>query len=425
MVDVKLGGLVLLALGLCLACEKKDGTTGDPTPSAGTSGSGGSSTTPVDTTSMGGDSAEPVRKGERGSSCDSTADCEEDLTCIVTHDCPAGVACANKSCQPSNFNLMGTGKRCHISECKTKADCCGDMPAQAPAKCANRDSICTQPTYPGCTTGLTCVLGSDTCGKGTCSGRCNYDGKACLTSAECAQNTCDPVTEFCTVTQTSCSVASGLSCTTITNTCTLTPTCNCVNPDYEPTHDICTDEDCEGICGFTCEDDRCVVDDRCAGDEECPATTPFCNAGTCGECRTTDDCDDEACISGHCGPECKADTQCGVFEACQQGACVYVGCRSDRECVLQAGSASAAPSQDPRLAKCSIASGVGTCVMPCEIDAQCAPSEVCLAGVCKYIGCETDSECKTIAGIHDLPVPTPERPWSTTAVCQPEDSAAP
>jgi hypothetical protein len=433
MEHVKLGGVVLLALGLCLACEKKD-PADDPhtvAPIAGTSGTGGSTTTPDDPQGGAGTDATEVRKGERGSSCDSTADCEKELTCIVTHDCPAGVACANKSCQPSNFNLTGTGKSCHISDCKTKADCCGDMPTQAPIECANRESICSQPSFPGCAAVACTAATADICGKGRCEGLCAYSKynatslARCMTSAECPGNVCDPVTNLCALTGSDCSAA-GSPCVTYTNTCSATLSCNCVNADYDPTKPICTDPDCEGICGFTCKDDRCVVDDTCGGDAECPVTTPFCNAGTCGECKTNDDCDaDVMCISGHCGPACKADTQCGVFEACQAGSCVYVGCRTDRECVLRAGNVEGVASQDPRLAKCSIEDDIGSCVMPCEIDAQCAPTEVCLAGICKYIGCETDSECKTIAGLHDLPVPTPERPWITTTVCKPEDAAAP
>src|SRR6478752_9462362 len=139
----KLGGVALLALGLCFACEKKDDAADDNkqvnVSGASTSaGTGGSAMTPLTPSGAGGaDGAEEVRKGERGSSCDSTVDCEDELTCIVTSNCPAGVACANKTCQPSNFNLMGTGKSCQISDCKTKADCCGDKPLVAPAKCAN------------------------------------------------------------------------------------------------------------------------------------------------------------------------------------------------------------------------------------------------------------------------------------------------
>ncbi len=409
MVRTKVWGASLLALGLFLACNKGS----DPAPSAnGAAGVGGSTTTPAET--AGGDASVEVRKGERGSSCDSTNDCAEELSCVVTHDCPAGVACSNKSCQPSNFEVEGTGKRCHVSDCKTTTDCCGDMPQKAPAKCERRDSICTKPTLAGCSQ-VRCATAAE-CGKGTCAGQCSLDAAKCLTTADCLTNTCDTTTEpdLCSLTGTDCS-----SFTCSLNTCSL-PLCNCVNPEYDPTNPICTDPDCEGICGFVCEEDRCVVDTTCAADTECPLTTPYCAKGECQECRTSEDCEDEACVDGHCGPVCEVDTQCGVFEACQANECVYVGCRTDRECVLQAASSKAASSQDPRLAKCSIENNRGTCVFPCEIDAQCAPSEVCLANVCKYIGCETDSECKTIAGLHNLPVPTPERPWVTTAVCKAE-----
>ncbi len=422
--QMKLGGVALLGLALCFSCQKSDNNVEQPQPmnTAGTGGAGATGGSGGTAVSEGGDGTEPVRRGERGSSCNSTADCADELTCIVTDDCPTGVACANKTCQPSNFNLTGTGKSCHIIDCATKKDCCGEMPQQAPAKCANRDSICTKPNLTGCTTGLTCVLGSTTCGEGTCTGRCNYDGKACQVTADCDPNTCDAVTHLCSLTSADCTTT---ACTTVANTCTLTPTCVCTNPDYDPTDPICTDPDCEDICGFTCKEERCVVDDSCLADAECPVTTPYCVASACVECKSDTDCEDEKCIKGHCGPKCKADTQCAVFEACQNGECVHVGCRSDRECVLQARSGTATSTQDPRLAKCSIVGDVGTCVMPCDIDAQCAPTEVCLNGVCKYIGCETDAECKTIAGLHDLPVSTPERPWVTTAVCKPEDSAAP
>ena len=83
------------------------------------------------------------------------------------------------------------------------------------------------------------------------------------------------------------------------------------------------------------------------------------------------------------------------------------------------------PTQDARLAKCNIENAIGTCVFPCEIDAQCAPTEVCLEGVCEYIGCETDGECKSIAGLHNQPVPTDEKPWVTTAQCRAETAPAP
>lgn len=416
---LRLSGLTLVLIGCAVGCQKSDPETPVIPPAvAGSGGSGGGGSAAA-MAGEGGAAAgdEPgVRKGERGSSCDSTNDCADDLSCVVTHDCPVGVNCANKSCQPSNFGLMGSGKSCFISECSSKADCCGDMPETLPAKCAKRNSICNTPYVPGCTTKV--CTGNQECGEGTCAAStCYYGATACMTTADCPVNSCDAVSQTCAVSTLACSATACL-----TNTC-LTRYCNCTNPEYAPTSAICSDPDCEGVCGFNCEEDRCVVDTRCGSDLECGATTPHCDDGKCVECLTDADCEKEECIDGHCGPECKTDTQCKVFEACQAEECVYVGCRSDRECVLQAGTA--APTQDPRLAKCRIEDEIGTCVFPCDIDAQCAPSEVCLDGVCEYIGCETDSECKTIVGLHNLPSPTPERPWVTTVECRAESSAKP
>ena len=408
-----------MLLGLAAACEqepaKAPAESGNSSAgSAGSAGAGGSGGTGLD--GGGGQEEDGVRKGERGSSCDSSNDCEDGLSCIVSNDCPVGVACSNKSCQPSNFGLMGTGKRCFVSECENKADCCGDLPEVAPEKCAVRKNVCQTPTLTGCTVKL-CTSKQD-CGPGTCpASTCSLSGDSCLATTDCEANTCDLTTMKCTVTQADCSVTACVS-----NVCPV-HYCNCQNPDYLPTSPICTDPDCEGICGFTCRDERCVVDSRCSADTECGAAKPYCEKGACAECRTSDDCEMEECIDGRCGPECEADTQCKLFEACQSGKCAFVGCRTDRECVLQAGQAGSA--QDARLAKCLVEEGRGKCVMPCEIDAQCAPSEVCLEGVCEYLGCETDGECKTIAGLHNLPAPTPERPWTTKVECRADTSAAP
>jgi hypothetical protein len=424
--SLHLGGLALVLVGLAVACEQepsKSGPTSSQTGGSGGTGSGGTGGLDAGLSGEGGADDEEVRKGERGSSCDSSNDCEEGLSCIVSNDCPTGVACANKSCQPSNFEIMGTGKQCHVIDCATTEDCCGDKPLEMPEKCVDRERICSQPTLLDCSSSI-CT--SDTvCGSGTCpASTCSLDGEACQVTADCELNTCNTAS-----TPDLCSI-SGADCSSITCTTNLCPTtyCDCTNPDYDPENPICSDPDCEGICGFACEEERCVVDDSCDIDADCVAvTTPFCDdSGTCVECLTSEDCgeDEEVeCVAGRCGPECEVDTQCALFEACQANECVYVGCQSNRECVLSATDAD--PTHDPRLAKCNVENGIGTCVFPCEIDAQCAPTEVCLEGVCEYIGCETDGECKTIAGLHNTPIPTEERPWVTTAVCRAETPLAP
>jgi len=412
---LKSGGLALLVFGMAVACEEEKSSPqvapADPNTNTGDdAGNDGPDAGP---------DAEPpdeVRKGERGSSCDSTNDCQDGLSCIVTNDCPYGVACANKSCQPSNFEIMGTGKQCHVTECTGTADCCGDMPLEAPAKCEKRESICNTPTLPGCVFAY-CTEDAE-CGTGTCEGSCYWDDEKCLTTTDCALNECvpgaEPDTDTCSLSLTDCAVSGVCS----TNTCS-TPICNCENPEYDPLDPICSDEDCEGICPYVCDQELCTVDLGCDLDADCALTTPFCDAGKCVECLTSDDCEDEECVNGRCGPECEQDTQCSLFETCQSNACVYVGCQSDRECVLSAGGDAA---KDPRLATCNIEDGIGTCVFPCEIDAQCAPTEVCLDGVCEYIGCETDGECKTILGLHNQPTSSDDRPWTTTAVCREDTS---
>jgi hypothetical protein len=420
---------LVLAYGALMACE----TTSTDADMDGQGASGGDVGAESGGQSSGGLSAggasggaAAVALGERGSSCDSSSDCEEELSCIVTAGCPVGVACANKTCQPSNFEIMGTGKQCHIVECAEREDCCGDMPLEAPEKCDVRNNVCNQPNVPGCSV-ITCTS-DDQCGLGTCTGLCNYEPEVpCLTAAECTENVCEfpngtggggsvGYPGVCSLSLTSC--YSDLDCAT--NACS-TPYCRCENPDYDPADPICEDEDCEGICGWTCEEELCVPDTSCNIDADCiNLTTPFCDDGTCVACLTDDDCEDEACIAGSCGPECEVDTECGLFEVCQGDACVYVGCQTDRECVLSAGNQGS--DQDPRLSVCLIEAGVGTCVFPCDIDAQCGTTEICVDSVCEYIGCETDTECKTIAGLHDRPPPTDEQPWTTSAECRTESS---
>jgi hypothetical protein len=78
-------GLVLTALGLALACKQEpdEPTPMTPTSTAGSSSGGSGGTAPA---AEGGAPDDAVRKGERGTSCDSTNDCADDLSCVVTRD---------------------------------------------------------------------------------------------------------------------------------------------------------------------------------------------------------------------------------------------------------------------------------------------------------------------------------------------------
>src|SRR6188472_2539762 len=72
----------------------------------------------------------PAKGGERNESCFSKNDCGSNLSCI------------NNRCTPTDFDLLVTGKECMIEDCTETADCCGEVPVEAPAKCNGYTAIC-------------------------------------------------------------------------------------------------------------------------------------------------------------------------------------------------------------------------------------------------------------------------------------------
>jgi len=196
----------------------------------------------------------------------------------------------------------------------------------------------------------------------------------------------------------------------------LNKSCKCNNPDFMPLSDICTDPECEDICLLRCQDSLCLQDTSCKTDAEClQKGSKICDGGRCVECTVDKDCDvknDETCESGLCHKPCTQNEECGLFEECQKGDCVYVGCSSDRECILAAnrgtqingsgGTANQNPapissSSDPRLYKCLAStdgSKINTCQIPCENDGSCGQFQVCDAGYCRFVGCNDDEECR-------------------------------
>ena len=96
-------------------------------------------------------------------------------TCLARNDCDTGLACLNGVCAKNEFGIDVTVKQCTRVECSEDADCCGDRPTSAPAKCRGRDQICdpASRTVPGCiqttcTSDAVCMGG--TCPMGVCSG---------------------------------------------------------------------------------------------------------------------------------------------------------------------------------------------------------------------------------------------------------------
>jgi hypothetical protein len=155
------------------------------------------------------------------------------------------------------------------------------------------------------------------------------------------------------------------------------------------------------------------------------------------QCTEDTDCnvkDDETCEKGLCHKPCKQNEECGLFEECSKGDCVYVGCQTDRECILAAsrgsqggtggtsGNAQAAVSgpDDPRLYKClpsEPGSKINACKIPCENDGSCGQFQACDEGYCKFVGCKTDDECRAYLGIANQ-MTSDAKPYVTTATCE-------
>lgn len=361
----------------------------------------------------------PAAAGERGTSCQAKNDCGPNLSCIT------GV------CQPADFDLSSTGKECYRVECEETEDCCGDKPLNAPTKCRRRSQVCT-PTVAGCPTGTTCT-DTAACGGGTCAGLyCSSTFLSCATTDNCEQDECDFGLIGAGGAGTGTCTLSGLTCTsnaqcTLTNQCTGTGICNCNNPNYDPLDPICTDADCDNICERVCQNELCVLDTSCELDTDCPPTTPLCEmtaqgSMACVECASDTDCqtvadledDADECRQGFCVTPCKGDAECPALHACDAGTCTYVGCRTNRECIL---ARLAVEPGDPRLSRCDIENGIGTCKIECEIDAHCQLDQICVGGACEYIGCSSNDECKSILNLHNL-VSSTDRPWIPEGECR-------
>ncbi|HEY6080383.1 MAG TPA: hypothetical protein VIW29_16325 [Polyangiaceae bacterium] len=363
---------------------------------------------------------QPETRGKRGERCQAR------------NDCDAGLACLNGLCAKNEFEIDVKAMHCDRVDCSTDVDCCGDRPTTAPTKCKDRDVICTQPTVSDCSP-TACTSKSDTCGDGVCrTGTCSPSGIACMDSTECTEQC---VAGFCSLTNLTCTVAS--NCPYYTGTC-LGRTCNCANPVYDPTDPICTDPECTDICLLRCDNERCLKDNSCEVDQDClvvGSTARLCDSGRCVQCKEDEDCDpdsDETCVEGRCDKPCQQDEECGMFEACDvdSGECVYRGCTSDRECVLAAarggneGVGGSGPilttTDDPRLFKCLESDTDATikiCKIPCENDGSCGQFQVCDAGFCKFVGCETNEECRAYLGISNE-MTSETKPYISTAVCR-------
>jgi hypothetical protein len=347
---------------------------------------------------------QPVALGQRGE------------TCQARNDCAAGLACINGVCSKNDFDIAVSAKHCDQVDCQGTVDCCGNKPLAPPAECANRDAICTTPTLPGCVAS-NCTSDAS-CGAGTCGqGFCSLTSGACSDQSDCL-DTCDG--SFCTLSFFSCTSAAQCYGQ---GTCS-GRFCDCTNPAYDPFNPICSNPDCVDVCTLRCEDERCVQDTTCETDIDCLSLgSSICDAGRCVDCLTDDDCDatlSEACVAGRCKKPCMQNEECPLFHQCQGGECVETGCTSDRECVLAASQGIVGGGEDARLSKCLPSDtdpALMSCKVPCENDGACGSQfQVCEAGFCKFVGCETDEECRSYLGLANETTDT--QPFIPQAVCR-------
>jgi hypothetical protein len=370
---------------------------------------------------------EPETRGKRGERC------------MARNDCDSGLACLNGVCAKNEFAIDVSAKQCDRIECTEDVDCCGDRPTKAPAKCKNRDVKCDPENQllPGCVQ-TSCAATGACGGGGVCTpGTCNIVGGACMAASDCL-DTC-AATGFCTKsTTTACELDTDcLYYTYNTQAACNNRTCNCQNPEYDPFDPICTDEDCDpsAVCLLRCQDELCLKDNSCETATDCLAIgLPICDDGRCVQCTEDAECDEdenETCENGQCQKPCEHDEECGLFEACNAGECVYVGCNDDKECILAAarglegvggsnGGGISSGGDDPRLFKCLPSEAdatINTCKIPCENDGSCGQFQVCDKGYCKFIGCDTDEQCRAYLGIANQQT-SETKPYVATAVCR-------
>lgn len=390
--------VVAFMVGGLAACTNDSNPARPSPPSSGAGGNNGSEPLPA---GAGGEVAARARttRGKVGTGCS------------VKNDCADGLSCVRGICQPLSFELVPTGKECFQIDCAESADCCGELSTEIPESCRSRAAKCFE-LLPGCVEGE-CTRSSDCGGGGVCTGNCAVSSGECTGNVDCLANKC--VEGQCTIDFTACD--SDAECAA--NTC-IGGTCACENPSYDPAEPVCSDEACEGLCLWACEESRCVLPKHCHDDDDCFGSTPLCVEGACVECAASVDCSfGKLCLSGRCETPCQSDSHCALFEACQAGECIYVGCRSDRECTLipDLEALGLGAGLDRRLLRCHTDEGIGRCLVPCQTDAQCPPTEVCSGGLCEYIGCETAAECKAIVGLHDQ-VSSDDQPWIPAVECR-------
>ncbi|WAS98760.1 hypothetical protein [Nannocystis punicea] len=266
--------------------------------------------------------------------CDGEGTCVE---CVTARDCPMGQLCLAHQCAPPT---CGDGLQ---NGMETDVDCGGPVcPACGDGAACDDDGDCDS----GVCTGQVCQAaacddgahnGDETdvdCGGPTCPDCGPGDG--CQDDGDCDSGVCTG--QVCQAAACDDSVHNGQE----TDVDCGGPTC----PECQAGEDCQLGSDCDsGVCtGQVCQPPKCN-DGVHNGDE----TDVDCGGATCPECQAGEgclidaDCDTGVCENGQCvepGPacaaapadpatgqrcplfmKCTANSECGVFQGCQQWYC--------------------------------------------------------------------------------------------------------
>ncbi len=315
----------------------------------------------------GDDDNEAERKSASGQSCLRTADCEGALVCA--------------------------------------AQVCVDAALVAPRPPGRRGETCRVSS--DCGTGLSCV--GEVCAASELA--ISATANECkVIECKAAQDCCPTQPAFCADFKAQCDLELAApppapACATFKTQCDAGDVAACNN--YLLSCPSCSQYDSSCACeadALRCEAGACRTVEPCVNGA-CFSGVCDAAANECVACVKAEDCGDATqfvCNARRCEARCTDDTDCPAFNRCAQGACVAAGCKTDRECKASTRNA---------LATCAVATG--TCVEPCQSDAECGDADAwnfraCLEGSCVYVGCETDKECQLyLSGQGPLPGPSP------------------
>lgn len=171
-------------------------------------------------------------------------------------------------------------------------------------------------------------------------------------------------------------------------TCAFASDCGNGSPATDTNNYACTRGACEYL--------------GCRNDEECVAT--FGVAGGDWRCVTPTGSSIPSCSEACTAPNDCASPSPAVDAdnyVCESGTCRYLGCVNDAECQATFG-----PAGGEWRCRATIPGAPPTCSEVCSAPSDCAsPSPAvdddnyaCESGICRYLGCRTDSECQATFG---------------------------